>query len=40
MMALLELPALRDFAPSDPSAKRLHELLLSRFKIEVRGTAQ
>lgn len=40
MMALLELPALRDFAPSDASATRLHELLHSRFKIEVRGAAQ
>ena len=39
MMALLELPALRDFAPSDHGAKRLHELLHSRFKIEVRSSA-
>ena len=40
MMALLELPALRGFSPSDASANRLHELLHSRFKIEVRGAAQ
>ena len=40
MMALLELPAMRDFSPSDASAKRLHELLHSQFKIEVRSAAQ
>ena len=39
MMALLELPALRDFAASGAGAKRLHELLRSRFKVEVRRAA-
>ena len=36
-MKLLDLPALRDFAPSAADAWRLHELLQSRYKVEVRA---
>ena len=39
MMALLELPPLPDFAPCHLGAKRLHELLRSRFRVEVRDAA-
>ena len=35
-MALLELPALPDLAPSAAGAQRLQELLRARFKVEVR----
>ena len=38
-MALLELPALPDLAPSAAGAQRLQELLRARFKVEVRFTA-
>jgi hypothetical protein len=36
-MKLLDLPTLRDFEPSAADAWRLHELLQSQYKVEVRA---